>query len=184
MSSESNRPNSTDSGSEPAPGRERVSLLERFPGLRRLRAFRQHRSVPFVRQLAATECGAACLAMTLGYHGKAVRLEEVRELTGPGRDGATALAIMNAARWFGLRGRGVKLEIEDLEYLEPGSILHWEFRHFVVFEDLHEDAVDLVDPAAGRRRVTMEQFRRSFTGVALLFEPSDEFQPQAGERRH
>ena len=63
-------------------------LLDRFPAMRRL--VRGERRIPFVHQLSATECGAACLAMVLGYHGKEVRLEELRESTGSGRDGATA----------------------------------------------------------------------------------------------
>src|SRR5215471_6825619 len=153
-------------------------LFEKFPGLERLKLGLGAPKIPFIQQLAATDCGAATLAMVLGYFGKNVRLDEVRDILGPGRDGSNALAIINAAKWYGLRGRGVSLEIEDLPYLDTGAILHWAFNHFVVFEDLEDGAVRIVDPAFGRRRVPMEEFRRSFTGVALLFEPTDTFQPQ------
>ncbi|HEX9507569.1 MAG TPA: peptidase domain-containing ABC transporter, partial [Myxococcales bacterium] len=163
--------------------KERINLLERFPGLERLRFGLKGPRVPIIRQLAATDCGAASLAMVLGYHGKDVRLDEIRGILGPGRDGANALAIINAAKWYGLRGRGVSLEIDDLEYLDPGSILHWQFNHFVVFERLEEAAVHIVDPAFGRRRISMEEFRKAFTGVALLFEPTDTFQPSKDESR-
>ncbi len=135
------------------------------------------RRIPFVQQLSATDCGPACLAMLLGYHGKDVTLDEVRRATGSDRDGTNALAILEAGRWFGLRGRGVRLEMGDLEFLEPGAILHWEFSHFVVFEKVAKGGVEIVDPAMGRRRVTMQQFGRSFTGVALLIEPSEDFEP-------
>jgi ABC-type bacteriocin/lantibiotic exporter with double-glycine peptidase domain len=71
-----------------------------------------------------------------------------------------------------------------LEYLPAGAILHWEFNHFIVFERLQKDGVDVVDPASGRRRVPMAEFGRLFTGVALIFEPSESFTPQArGSRR-
>src|SRR5712692_8617516 len=163
--------------------KERINLLERFPGLERLRFGLKGPRVPVIRQLAATDCGAASLAMVLGYHGKDVRLDEIRGILGPGRDGANALAIVNTAKWYGLRGRGVSLEIDDLEYLDPGSILHWQFNHFVVFERLEEAAVHIVDPAFGRRRISMEEFRKAFTGVALLFEPTDTFQPSKDESR-
>jgi len=163
--------------------KERINLLERFPGLERLRFGLKGPRVPIIRQLAATDCGAASLAMVLGYHGKDVRLDEIRGILGPGRDGANALAIINAAKWYGLRGRGVSLEIDDLQYLDPGSILHWQFNHFVVFERLEEAAVHIVDPAFGRRRISMEEFRKAFTGVALLFEPTDTFQPSKDESR-
>src|SRR6185503_5009446 len=91
-------------------------------------------------------------------------------------NGTTAASIVDAARWYGLRGRGVSVEIEELVYVEPASILHWEFKHFVVFENLLKDGVDIVDPAFGRRHVPMDEFRRAFTGVALMFEPSDDFE--------
>lgn len=151
-------------------------FLDRFPELLRL-GRGQTRRVPLVKQLSVAECGAACLAMVLGYHGKAVRLDEVREVLGVDRDGANARAMLDVARHYGLHGRGVSLEIEDLEYLDEASILHWGFNHFVVFERLSGDAVEIVDPGFGRRRVTMEEFRRSFTGVALLLEPGDDFMP-------
>jgi ABC-type bacteriocin/lantibiotic exporter with double-glycine peptidase domain len=157
-------------------GQTKTNFFERFPALARLSLGGRHRRIPVVQQLTMVECGAACLAMVLGFFGKAVRLEEVREVVGVDRDGSTALGILNAARYYGLRGRGVKIEIEDLEYLDEGSILHWEFNHFVVFEKLRTDSVDIVDPGFGRRRVLMDQFRKSFTGVALLLEPGDNFE--------
>jgi ATP-binding cassette subfamily B protein len=170
-----------DSAPEPAPApeepEEKPSLWERFPALERLRFLKPAPAVPYVQQLTATECGAACLAMVLAYHGKSVPVDKIREATGVDRNGTTAQSIVDSARWYGLRGRGVSVEIEELVYLEPASILHWEFRHFVVFERLRKDSVDIVDPAFGRRRVPMEEFRRAFTGVALMFEPAEDFQP-------
>jgi len=154
-----------------------ISIFEKFPALERLRFGLNSPKIPMVQQLAATDCGAASLAMVLGYFGKDVRLDEIRDILGPGRDGANALALINAAKWYGLRGRGVSIEVDDLQYLEPAAILHWAFNHFVVFESLEKEAVRIVDPGFGRRRIPMEEFRKSFTGVALLFEPTDSFKP-------
>jgi ABC-type bacteriocin/lantibiotic exporter with double-glycine peptidase domain len=154
-----------------------ISIFEKFPALERLRFGLNSPKIPVVQQLAATDCGAASLAMVLGYFGKDVRLDEIRDILGPGRDGANALALINAAKWYGLRGRGVSIEVDDLQYLEPAAILHWAFNHFVVFESLEKEAVRIVDPGFGRRRIPMEEFRKSFTGVALLFEPTDSFKP-------
>jgi len=124
------------------------------------------------------DCGAASLAMVLGYYGRPLPLAEVRQVAGGGRDGANAEALLAAGRWFGLRGRGVRVDsIEDLAALEPGAILHWRFSHFVVFERLRGDGLHIVDPAGGRRIVSHQEARRSFTGVALLFEPAEDFQP-------
>src|SRR5262249_43551186 len=111
----------------------RAGVAERFPALRRLGLnLNRTRRIPFIQQLSDTECGAACLAMVLGYFGKEVSLEEVRDVCGGGRDGMNALSILNGGNLLGLRGRGVKVDVEQLELLEAGTILHWEFQHFVV----------------------------------------------------
>ncbi len=160
-------------------------LHERFPALQKIAFHGRNRRVPFIQQVTASDCGAASLTMVLAYHGKHMRLDDVRKITGYGRDGADALSILSAARVFGLRGRGVKVEeVEDLKYLQPGSILHWQFNHFLVFErQTPEGGAEIVDPAGGRRIVSREELGRSFTGVALSFEPSEDFEPQEGEGR-
>jgi ATP-binding cassette, subfamily B, bacterial len=133
------------------------------------------RMIPCIRQMEDADCGAACLAMVLGYFGKHVGLGELRDVTGAGRDGVTALSVVNAARAYGLRARGVKADLDDLRHLPRGSILHWEFSHFVVFERTTRRGIRVVDPAHGRRTVSMEALRRAYTGVAVIFEPSDRF---------
>ncbi|MBV9093176.1 MAG: peptidase domain-containing ABC transporter, partial [Streptosporangiaceae bacterium] len=121
------------------------------------------------------DCGAACLAMVLGYFGKHVGLRELRDMTGADRDGVSAVSILNAARAYGLRARGVQAELDDLRHLPRGSILHWEFKHFVVLEGTTRKGVKVVDPAQGRRIVSMTDLRRAYTGVAIIIELSDGF---------
>lgn len=133
--------------------------------------------VPEVRQMTMTDCGAACLAMVLAYHGRHMGLDAVREVTGPGRDGASAKALKAAAQKLGLRVRAISVDLDRLPFLPPATILHWRFTHYVVFERLGRGWVEVVDPDQGRRRVSMEQFSQCFTGVALLLEPSENFQP-------
>jgi ABC-type bacteriocin/lantibiotic exporter with double-glycine peptidase domain len=87
------------------------------------------------------------------------------------------LAVTRAARQYGLSARGVVADLDDLEQLPPATILHWDFTHFVVFERLRRNGVQVVDPSLGRRRLSMEVFRRSYTGVAITFEPGEDFQP-------
>src|ERR1700759_4513762 len=133
-------------------------LHRRFPALQKLAFTGRRKRVPFIQQNTASDCGAASLTMVLAYHGKHLKLDEVRKITGFGRDGADAMAILSAARVFGLRGRGVKVEeVDDLKYLSPGSILHGQFTHFLVFEPLTRDGPHLVDPAGGRRKVSREE---------------------------
>ncbi len=137
-----------------------------------------------MRQTTETDCAAACLTMVLAFHGRIVRLDHVRELLGIGRDGADALSLVKGARYHGLRARGVKVpEVPNLRFLPPGSVLHWGFHHYVVFERVAGNEVHIVDPGTGRRKVTLADTGKTFTGVALLFEPGDEFDRSAAPRR-
>jgi len=133
------------------------------------------RRIPYVAQLELADCGAACLAMTLSYHGRHVGLDELRDATGTGREGSDAYGIVEAARAHGLSARGVKADIDELDHLPRGSILHWEFRHFVVLDRVTRRGVHVIDPAAGRARVPLARFRRLYTGVAIALEPGTEW---------
>ncbi|PRP94802.1 peptidase domain-containing ABC transporter [Enhygromyxa salina] len=155
---------------------------QRLPALRRLGASGRRR-LEHIAQLTAADCGAACLAMVLRYYGRDRPLEELREATAADRDGVSALAILRAARGYGLRGRGVQIEsLDDLELVPRGAILHWEFNHFVVFDGVDRRGVVILDPAYGRRRVSPGEFDRACTGVALLLEPSEAFAPEQRSR--
>jgi ATP-binding cassette, subfamily B, bacterial len=125
--------------------------------------------------MEAADCGAACLAMVLGYFGRHVALDELREMSGTDRDGVTAFSLVQAARAYGLRATGVRAELEELEHLPRGSVLHWEFSHFVVFERLTRKGAQVIDPAHGRLCVPPDVMRRAYTGVAITFDPTDDF---------
>jgi ATP-binding cassette, subfamily B, bacterial len=74
-----------------------------------------------------------------------------------------------------MRARGVRADLDVLRHLPRGSILHWEFNHFVVFERVTSNGAKIIDPAHGRRIVSTDELRRAFTGVAIVLEPSEDF---------
>ena len=134
--------------------------------------------VPVVMQMEALECGAASLTMILAYYGKWIPLEQVRADCGVSRDGSNAKNILKAARSYGLAAKGYRYEPEGLK--ENGKfpcIIHWNFNHFVVLDGFKGGKAYLNDPAKGSYSVPMEIFDKSFTGICLMFEPSENFEP-------
>jgi NHLM bacteriocin system ABC transporter peptidase/ATP-binding protein len=125
--------------------------------------------------MEAVECGAASLGMILAYYGKRVPLEELRVACGVTRDGSTAGNVVRAARAYGLTATGYRRDVSDLETMPLPFVIFWQFNHFLVVEGFSKRGVHLNDPATGRRVVDDEEFDRSYTGVAIAFEPAEGF---------
>lgn len=139
--------------------------------------------VPVVIQMEALECGAACLSMILAYYGRWVTLEQLRIDCGVSRDGSNAKNILIAARKYGLEAGGFKFTPSSI--MEEGSfpcIIHWDYNHFVVLEGFSKGKALICDPAKGETSVSLSEFEKSFTGIALMFEPTAEFAP-GGKRK-
>ncbi|WP_152890720.1 NHLP family bacteriocin export ABC transporter peptidase/permease/ATPase subunit [Streptomyces adustus] len=140
---------------------------------------------PTVLQMEAVECGAACLGMVLGHHGRHVPLEELRVACGVSRDGSRAGSLLKAARGYGMTARGMQMDLAALAEVQAPAILFWEFNHYVVYDGtgrrLGRRGVFVNDPGKGRRFVPMEEFDGSFTGVVLVLEPGEDF--ERGGRR-
>ncbi len=133
--------------------------------------------VPVVLQMEAAECGAAALTAVLAHHGCHRTLEELRRSCGVSRDGSNALQIAEAARHYGMESDGLSAELDELAGVAMPAILHWGFNHFLVLEGFDGSSWHLMDPALGRRKVSMEDFRRDFTGVCIEIKPAQGFAP-------
>lgn len=135
------------------------------------------KKVPVVMQMETVECGAAALSMLLAYHGKWLSIEQLRTDCGVSRDGSNARNIVLAARHHGMDAHGWQADIDHLPSLAP-AIIHWNHNHFVVFKGFHRGMAFINDPAIGSMAVSMKDFQRSYTGVAITSVPGDDFKPQ------
>lgn len=134
------------------------------------------RRVPYVPQMEATECGVACLAMVLRYHGAEYALAELRAACNVGRDGVSAGQIFRAAGRYGLTPRALRVDPQMLAKQTLPAIVHWEFNHFVVVARMDRGGVTIVDPAVGEWLLSDAEFSEKFTGVALTFEEAGTFE--------
>lgn len=142
-------------------------------------SFRPRRRVPELRQDETAECGAVCVAMIAGYWGRRIDLPAMRRRFSISVHGATLAGLIEMAAALRLRGRPLRLELDELGELTLPCVLHWDMSHFVVLERVDRRGLTIVDPAAGRRRVPMTEVSRHFTGVALELSPDEGFEGEA-----
>lgn len=133
---------------------------------------------PVIMQMETLECGAACLTMILAYYGRWIPLEQVRIACGVSRDGSNAVNVLKAARNYGLKASGYRFEPDELKKQgQFPAIIHWNFNHFVVLCGFRNNKAVINDPGRGNIEVGMDEFDEAFTGIALMFEPSEDFEP-------
>lgn len=136
---------------------------------------RRRIETPLLLQMHAAECGAACLGSVLAHFGRWVPLAELRGRCEVGRDGSSAAGLVRAARHYGLKCTGRTAPARLLRKMSLPLVLFWEFNHFVILEGFDRGHFYLNDPATGRRKIPEEEFRKSFTGIALEFAPGPDF---------
>ncbi len=133
-------------------------------------------SVPVVLQTEAAECGLACLAMVASFHGHRTDLSSLRRRWSVSLKGINLAQLMEMGQGLALTPRALRLDLQHLRELKQPAILHWDLDHFVVLERVTGKSVCIVDPAVGRRKLSMAEVSKHFTGVALELSPTAKFQ--------
>ncbi len=136
-----------------------------------------------ILQSEAAECGLAALAMIARHHGHRVNLTGLRQIYPISAKGATLEHLVRIASGLDLASRPVRLELDELSQLQLPAVLHWDLNHFVVLEAVSGNRVTIIDPAVGRRMMTLEKMSRHFTGVALELSPTPRFRPVNAQPR-
>ena len=135
------------------------------------------KKVPIMLQLEMVECGAASLAMVMAYYKKWIPLEQLRVDCGVSRDGSSAKNILKVARMYGFEAKGYRIELSKIDTISLPCVIHWNMNHFVVLTHINKNHAMINDPARGEVRVSIEQFNRSFTGIAISIIPGENFMP-------
>ncbi len=148
--------------------------------VRRSRFFGQR--YPFIQQQSTADCGATCLAMIGQYWGKRFSLNSLRNLAGVGRAGASLKGLATAAESLGFRASPVRASLSRLADQTNPWIAHWQGDHYVVVYRVNGDRIRIADPAVGRRSLNAGEFHSSWTGYALLLEPTEQLQATQTEK--
>ena len=133
------------------------------------------RRVPVILQSEAPECGIACLAMVASYYGHLTDLTAMRMRLSPSLKGVTLKHISQVAEAMGLAARGVQVQLESLAKLQLPAVLHWDMNHFVVLVGVKGKNIFVHDPGRGKRKLTLAEASKHFTGVAMEFTPNQDF---------
>jgi ATP-binding cassette subfamily B protein RaxB len=129
-------------------------------------------------QTEAAECGLACLAMVLAFYGKQTNLSALRQLWPISMKGLTFAQLVDIANGMGLTARPLRLELTDLKRLQTPCILHWNLDHFVVLARINSRRAEVFDPAIGKRRLTISEVSRQFSGAAMELLPASHFEKE------
>lgn len=141
-------------------------------------SMRERRFLNMVPQETDFSCGAAALATIIKYaYGREVTEEEVidglMKVSDPElvrQKGFSLLDIKHYVEKIGMRGRGYKIELEQLQFARIPIIVLLDMRgykHFVVVSKTTNDKVYIADPALGNRIVDIKQFSKEWNGLVF-----------------
>ena len=133
--------------------------------------------VPFVEQTQKTECGLCCVCMIQRYYKSNISMKELREYLEVGRDGSTFLELNGLLKKYNLSTKAYKISADKISALDGPSIILWGNNHFVILEKIKSNFAYIIDPAIGRRKISMEEFAESYSGYALVAKPKEDFKP-------
>ncbi len=137
------------------------------------------RRTPVLLQAEAHECGLVSIAMISARHGRHLDLAELRSRGLASSRGANLNDLAAIAEAEGFKTRGLRLELKHLRELATPAVLHWDLNHFVVLTKAGVRHVWIHDPALGRRKLSMREVSKHFTGIALELKPAPGFQLKA-----
>ena len=141
------------------------------------------RNYPHVKQQSSSDCGAACVAMISRYWGKRLSINYLRELIGIGRSGASLKSLAKAAESIGYHARPVRASLSKIIEQKNPWIAHWKGDHYIVVYYVKGDRVLIADPAESKTEISRSEFLDSWTGYALLLEPTEKLYEAPEEKR-
>ncbi|GBE90689.1 cysteine peptidase family C39 domain-containing protein [Nostoc cycadae] len=143
---------------------------------------KSRRKYPFIPQQSSSDCGAACLAMISEYWGKRFSLNTLRNLAAVDRTGASLAGLASAAQALEYEALQLRASLTKLESQGIPWIAHWQGNHYIVVWQVKGDRILIADPAMGQKWLSRCDFAASWTGYALLLNPTANFHALNSEK--
>ncbi|MBE7540442.1 MAG: peptidase domain-containing ABC transporter [Opitutaceae bacterium] len=129
-----------------------------------------------MKQRDQSDCGPTCLAYLCRRYRRPQAVAQLRQWSGTGRSGTTALGLVQAGEKAGLSVAGVRTSPADLGNLPLPVVAHVvlpsHLHHYVVLEKVNGRNVRVMDPAVGSScRWPREKLTGMSSGVFLLVSP-------------
>lgn len=131
-----------------------------------------------VLQHDINDCGPACLSMIFKAYGDEVSLSNIRKNLKVSNQGASAYRLIKTAKHYGYYAKGVKGEREALfsKFTLPciaHVVVDNTLLHYIVIYEIKDGIITLADPAAGIKRIEIEDFingntEYKWTGTLIL----------------
>lgn len=137
--------------------------------------FNKTPKLPMILQNERAECGHACIAMVSNFFGHYLDLYSLKSIKNTSNRGVTLLDITQLLERLGLNSRPLQVPLEELHLIKCPAILHWNMNHFVVLKQVRKNRITIHDPATGIRHCSLEEVSKSFTGIVLEIEKSNDF---------
>lgn len=137
--------------------------------------FNKTKKLPVILQDERAECGHACVAMISNFWGHKLDLYELKRINNTSSRGITLLDINQIFIGLGFVTRPLRVPLEELPLIKCPAVLHWNLNHFVVLKKVTKKHVIIHDPGTGIRHCSFEEMSKSFTGIVLEVEKSNDF---------
>ena len=132
--------------------------------------------IPIVIQMRPGENGAAALCMMLGYYGKFVPMEEMREVCHSSRNGSSAAQMADAATQYGLKAELETKDVEELCGIELPVLVAWKKSYWCIITSIRKNIVSIADPAKGEIKMTLQKFAELYNGKVIILSKNSNFE--------
>lgn len=142
-----------------------------------------YKKFPHFRQLDSNDCGPACLKIIFKYYGFEIPFAEIRNKSKLDWQGTSLFRIEAIAREYDFNTISI---IADWDKISAEALLPAVFminhKHFIVVYKIDENYVYASDPAIGRLKYNISDFRNIWEteegdqGIALMLYPTKPFE--------